>query len=100
MSNDDYGTQKAPTNPAQLQTTLNVIPAYTWYAASSGALTFVNKRIGDYLGLPEGHSLRLGIDVGAEWDSHIPLLHPDDHQETRKVWSACLRTGEAGEVSF
>ena len=100
MSNGDNGTQKAPTNPAQLQATLNVIPAYTWYAASSGALTFVNKRIADYLGLPQGHSLRLGIDVGAEWDSHIPLLHPDDHQETRKVWSACLRTSEAGEVSF
>jgi len=100
MSNDDNSTRKAPTNPAQLQATLNVIPAYTWYAASSGALTFVNKRIADYLGLPQDHSLRLGIDVGTEWDSHIPFLHPDDHQETRKVWSTCLRTGEAGEVSF
>ena len=29
-----------------------------------------------------------------------PVVHPDDHQETRKVWSTCLRTGEAGEVSF
>ena len=28
---------------AQLQGTLNVIPAYTWYAAPSGALTFVNE---------------------------------------------------------
>ncbi|PYP65771.1 MAG: hypothetical protein DMD36_18680, partial [Gemmatimonadetes bacterium] len=28
---------------AQLQATLNVIPAYTWYAAPSGALTFVNE---------------------------------------------------------
>jgi PAS domain-containing protein len=44
--------------------------------------------------------LRLGIDVGAEWDSHIPFLHPDDHEETRRVWSTCLRTGCAGEVSF
>jgi PAS fold len=36
----------------------------------------------------------------ARGDAHIPLLHPDDLEESRKVWSACLRTGEAGEVSF
>ena len=38
---------------AQLQATLGVIPAYTWYANPSGALTFVNKRHADYLGLPK-----------------------------------------------
>ena len=84
---------------AQLQATLNVIPAYTWYAAPSGALTFVNKRTADYLGLPEDHPLRFGIDVGAAWDAHIALLHPDDREESRKAWSTCLRTGEAAEFS-
>jgi PAS domain-containing protein len=58
---------------AQLQSTLNVIPAYTWYAAPSGALTFLNERTADYLGLPKDHPLRFGIDTGAEWDSHIPI---------------------------
>jgi hypothetical protein len=29
---------------ARLQTTLNMIPAHTWYAAPAGALTFVNER--------------------------------------------------------
>ena len=85
---------------AQLQATLNMIPAYTWYAAPSGALTFVNKRNADYGGIPEDHPLRFGIDVGAAWDSHIPFLHPDDHEETRRVWSACLGSGRAGEVTF
>ena len=85
---------------AQLRATLNVIPAYTWYAAPSGGLTFTNERLSDYLGLPKDHPLRLGIDMGAEWDSHVPLLHPDDHDETRIVWSACLRTGCAGEGTF
>jgi formate hydrogenlyase transcriptional activator len=85
---------------AQLQATLNMIPAYTWYAAPSGALTFVNKRNADYGGIPEDHPLRFGIDVGAAWDSHIPFLHPDDHAETRKVWSACLSSGRADEVTF
>jgi PAS domain-containing protein len=77
---------------AQLRATLDVIPAYTWYAAPSGALTFVNQRCADYLGLPKDHPLRSGIDMDAEWDSHISLLHPDDREETRRVWSTCLRT--------
>jgi PAS domain S-box-containing protein len=85
---------------AQLQATLNLVPAYAWYAVPRGALTFVNERSADYLGLSKDHPLRFGIDTGADWDSHIPLLHPDDREETRRVWSDCLRTGCAGEVSF
>ncbi|MCM3905316.1 MAG: PAS domain-containing protein, partial [Pyrinomonadaceae bacterium] len=85
---------------ARLQTTLNMIPAHTWYAAPAGALTFVNERWADYLGLPKDHPLRFGVATGAAWDSHIPLSHPDDHDETRRVWSTCLTTGSAGEVSF
>jgi formate hydrogenlyase transcriptional activator len=96
-----YGiTQEYRPLEAQLQATLNVVPAYTWYALPSGALTFVSERTADYLGLLKDHPLRFGIDTGAAWDSHIPLLHPDDHDETRRIWSTCLRTGCAGEVSF
>ena len=85
---------------AQLQAILNVLPAYTWYAAPSGALTFVNKRTADYLGVTKDHPLRFGIDVGAQWDDWIPLLHPDDQEGSRKYWSNCLRTGEAVEHSY
>src|SRR5882672_7126594 len=85
---------------AQLQAILNVLPAYTWYAAPSGALIFVNRRTADYLGLPEDHPLRFGIDIGAQWDDWIPLLHPDDREEARKYWSNCLHTGEAAEHSY
>jgi PAS domain S-box-containing protein len=95
----DSATEQPPLE-AQLQATLNVIPAYTWYAAPSGALTFVNERLADYLGLPKDYALRFGIEIGSAWDSHIPLLHPDDHEESRRVWSTCLRTGSAAEVSF
>src|SRR5690349_4413676 len=84
----------------QLQATLNLIPAHTWYASASGTLIFVNERASDYLGLPKDHPLRLGIDHGGEWDSHIALLHPDDHEESRRVWSTCLRTGSPGQKSF
>jgi PAS domain S-box-containing protein len=91
--------EEQPRSAAQLQATLNVIPAYAWYAAPSGGVTFVNKRTADYLGLPEDHPLRFGIDIGAQWDAHIPLLHPDEREESRKAWSTCLRTGEAAEFS-
>src|SRR5713101_7080335 len=83
---------------AQLQATLNVIPAYAWYAAPSGGLTFVNQRTANYLGLASDHPLRLGTAIGAAWDSHLALLHPDDQEETRRIWSACLSTGNDGEV--
>ena len=92
--------QKRPELEAQIQGTLNVIPAYTWYALPSGALTFVNERTANYLGLPKDHPLRFGIDTGAEWDSHTALLHPDDREEARRVWSTCLSTGTAGEFTF
>src|SRR6202034_1760598 len=78
---------------AQVQAILNVIPAYTWYAAPSGGVTFVDSHTAVYLGLPKDHPLRFGIDTGAQWDDWIPLLHPDDHERSRKYWSNSLRTG-------
>jgi len=45
-------------------------------------------------------TIRLGIDTGAAWDSHLAFLHPDDFEETRRVWANCLKTGSPGEVSF
>jgi PAS domain S-box-containing protein len=92
--------QKHPELEAQIQATLNVIPAYTWYCLPSGALTFVNERTANYLGLPKDHPLRFGIDTGAAWDSHTAFLHPDDREEARRVWSTCLNTGTAGEFTF
>src|SRR5713101_6854131 len=93
-------TQRHPPLRAELQTALNLIPAFAWYCNASGGLTFLNERGSDYLGLPKDHPLRFGIDTGAEWDSHIPLLHPDDREESRRVWSICLSTGSAVENSF
>src|SRR5580693_2376815 len=83
----------------QLQATLDMIPAFTWLAAPSGALLFVNSRCADYLGLPKDHPLRFGAVTGAAWDSHIPFLHPDDHQEMRRVGSDNLKTGRPEEAS-
>ena len=78
-------TQRHPPLRAELQTALNLIPAFAWCCNASGGLTFLNERGSDYLGLPKDHPIRHGIDTGAEWDSHIALLHPDDHEEARRV---------------
>ena len=100
MGDSVANTQRRPPLRAEIQSALNLIPAFAWYCNASGGLTFLNERGSDYLGLPKDHPIRHGIDTGAEWDSHIPLLHPDDHEEARRVWSTCLRTGCAGDVSF
>ena len=67
----------------QLQTTLNTVPAFTWYSLPSGTLTFVNHRYADYLGLASDHPLRFGVETGVAWDTHLQLLHPDDHESSR-----------------
>ena len=85
---------------ARLQTTLNMIPAYTWYAVPSGTLTFVNERYADYLGLAKDDPLRFGVETGVAWDTHIQLVHPDDHEATLKVAAACHRTGSGGQAAF
>jgi PAS domain S-box-containing protein len=60
----------------------------------------VNRRTADYLGVPNDHPLRFGIDIGAQWDDWVSLLHPDDREGSREYWSNCLLTGEAGEHSY
>src|SRR5579863_10233414 len=85
---------------AQLQATLNVLPAFAWCAAPSGGVQFVNTRYADYLRLSADHPLRRGTAADAAWDSHIAFLHPDDHDEARRIWSTSLSSGVPGEVSF
>jgi PAS domain S-box-containing protein len=84
----------------QLRITLDTIPAYTWYSGPSGVLTFVNRRYADYLGLKSDHPLRSGVETGVAWDTHLQLLHPDDHQSSRDVGEAILKTGQAGQTAF
>ena len=83
-----------------LLSNLNLVPAHTWYADPSGALTFVNQRCADYLGLPKDHPLRFGMVSGGAWDAHIAFLHPDDHDASRKAWSTCIDSASAGEFTF
>jgi formate hydrogenlyase transcriptional activator len=85
---------------AQLRTTLNTVPAFTWYSVPSGTLAFVNDRYADYLGLASDHPLRFGMETDVAWDTHLQLLHPDDHESARKTGEMILRTGAAGQTAF
>ena len=62
---DRKRAENSPPLEAQLQATLNVIPAYTWYAVPSGALIFVNERTADYLGIPKDHPW-IGVNLDIE----------------------------------
>src|SRR5665213_1866132 len=84
----------------QLRNTLNMVPAFTWYSGLSGTLTFVNRQYADYLGLASDHPLRLGVKTDVAWDTHLQLLHPDDHESSRKVGETILGTGTAGQAAF
>ena len=81
-----------------LQTMLNLIPAYTWYANRAGVVTFVNERLANYHGLPKDNPLRSGREVGESWN--YSFLHPDDCAETHRLWAECLETGCAVEMTF
>jgi formate hydrogenlyase transcriptional activator len=98
--NIDCASGQEPSFAAQLRKTLNTIPAYTWYALPSGTLTFVNERYADYLGLAKNDPLRFGVEINVAWDTHIQLVHPDDHEETLRVGATCNRTGTAGQAAF
>ena len=99
-SSVDCASGQEPLFAAQLRKTLNTIPAYTWYALPSGTLTFVNDAYANYLGLAKDDPLRLGVEVDVPWDTHINLVHPDDHKETLRVGAECNRTGTAGQAAF
>jgi PAS domain S-box-containing protein len=98
--NIDCASWQQPSFAAQLRKTLNTIPAYTWYAMPSGTLTFVNEAYADYLGLAQDDPLRLGVETSVPWDTHIHMVHPDDHRETLRVGETCNRTGAAGQATF
>ena len=99
-SNIDIASGQEPSFAAQLRKTLNTIPAYTWYALPSGVLTFVNEGYANYLGLAQNDPLRHGVEIDVPWDTHIELVHPDDHEATISVGEACKRTGTAGQAAF
>jgi PAS domain S-box-containing protein len=89
-----------PPSEANLQTTLNALPIQAWYARASGALAFVNQTTAKYLGFPSDNALGFTHELGAPWDVHVALLHPDDRAHSSRNWKETVESGEGREAQF
>jgi PAS domain S-box-containing protein len=85
---------------ANLQVTLNALPAQAWYARALGALAFVNGATADYLGLPSDHPLRFAEDFDARWDAPLVFLHPEDQPTSSRNWAEQIQTGRPRDNQF
>jgi PAS domain S-box-containing protein len=60
------------------------IPEMLWSATPEGAIDYCNARVLDYTGFAAEEI------IGSHW---IKLLHPDDVEQTARVWMSCVATG-------
>src|SRR6202789_2460597 len=60
-----------------------------WSATPEGAIDYCNARVLDYTGFTAEEIM------GSNW---IKLLHPDDVEQTVRVWMSCVATGAAYRV--
>lgn len=56
-----------------------------WMSNTSGENTYFNQRFADYSGLTEAEMMEVG------WKT---LIHPEDTEETLRVWQHCIVTSE------
>jgi PAS domain S-box-containing protein len=70
---------------------IETIPALVWCAAPDGELTYVNRRILDYIGTTPGSLTQSG------W---LNFLHPDDVDPTLRAWSYSVTTGQPHEIQY
>jgi PAS domain S-box-containing protein len=89
-----------PPIEANLQVTLNALPAQAWYTRESGGLAFVNRATANYLGLSSDHPLRFAADLEAQWDAHLVFLHPEDQAASSRAWAEQIQTGRARDGQF
>jgi choline dehydrogenase-like flavoprotein len=64
-----------------LQAALDIVPAYAWYALPNGALTFVNERTADYLGLPKDHGWAENGAKGWAFADVLPVFKSQEDWE-------------------
>ena len=73
----------------ELSVIIETMPGLVWCASPDGELSYVNRRILDYLGVEQNNLLSGG------W-AHF--LHPDDVASVVASWSHSVASGEAYEV--
>jgi PAS domain S-box-containing protein len=67
------------------------IPEMLWSATPEGEIDYCNARVLDYTGFTAEEIM------GGGW---IKLLHPDDVDQTARVWTSCVETGAPYRVEI
>ena len=67
------------------------IPQQVWCAAHDGSLTYINRRLMEYLAIPQQDILQKGYDEA---------IHPEDLQLVKQQWAHSLKTGEYYTADF
>jgi PAS domain S-box-containing protein len=75
----------------ELSLIIEAIPALIWSAGPDGDLTYVNRRVLEYLGTT--------LDTLAR-DGWTDYLHSDDFEPTIRAWSHSVATGQQHEVQY
>jgi PAS domain S-box-containing protein len=75
----------------ELELIVETIPALVWCADLGGELTYVNRRILDYIGTTLDSLAQRG------W---INFLHPDGVEPTLRAWCYAVASGEPHEVQY
>lgn len=70
---------------------LDTLPHLVWVASPDGSLEYLNRRCGEYTGIP------LDDLLGWDWGW---VLHPADLPNTLAVWAESIRTGTTHEVEY
>jgi hypothetical protein len=75
----------------ELDLIIETIPALVWCADPGGELTYVNRRVLDYIGTTLDSLAQSG------W---LNFLHPEDVAPTVRAWSCAVATGEQHEIQY
>jgi PAS domain S-box-containing protein len=85
----DLTERKRAEQAAQLQATLDSIPAMAWRAKPDGSTEYMNKRWLDYTGVSLDQAL------GWQW---LALIHPDDAPRLQDAWRQTRASEKPGEA--
>jgi len=89
ITDSKLAQEKLRESELNLREMTETIPAMLWSATPEGAVDYCNARVLDYSGFPAGEIL------GDGWTK---LLHPDDVDQTARVWMSSISSGTAYRV--
>ena len=79
------GEEALLASEARFRQLADAMPQMVWTARSDGYVDYYNERWYQFTGFEPG---RFG---NASWDA---IVHPDEQERSREIWSAALETGE------